>query len=166
LPKHIWKVPLMAIWLHPIIIRFSPLKRCECPSDCFCAGQRRFPLQSRPEGNGPKGGALPHWSVELGGNLLNWLNKSHKSTSGHPSGWAEQWETMGEADADPINHKQRVHLRHPVREWAGQFCKAKHFIYSFCCLQIPMLPIQSFFANAGTICNHVTNQWGIITGEQ
>uniref|UniRef100_A0A914I833 FAS1 domain-containing protein n=1 Tax=Globodera rostochiensis TaxID=31243 RepID=A0A914I833_GLORO len=24
----------------------------------------------------------------------------------------------------------------------------------------------SYFANAGTICNHVTNQWGIISGEQ
>ncbi|KAF7639119.1 hypothetical protein Mgra_00001353 [Meloidogyne graminicola] len=24
----------------------------------------------------------------------------------------------------------------------------------------------SYFANAGTICNHVSNQWGIITGEQ
>ncbi|CAK5054575.1 unnamed protein product [Meloidogyne enterolobii] len=24
----------------------------------------------------------------------------------------------------------------------------------------------SYFANAGTICNHVSNQWGIISGEQ
>lgn len=29
-----------------------------------------------------------------------------------------------------------------------------------------MLLLQSYFANNGMLCNHVSNQWGMISGEQ